>query len=314
MEKRNIIIDCDPGHDDAIAILLAIAHKNLFNILGVTTVGGNHTVDKITENALKVLTIAEENIKVAKGAKGPLVQKLVTGEYAHGDTGMDGPILKEIKYKVYSENAVQFMYESILECKEKVTLVPMGPLTNIALLLTTYPEIKNKVELISLMGGGIQLGNVTATAEFNIYVDPEAAKIVFNSGVPIVMSGLDVTHKAYMTKGDIEKIDEDGQVSKFVKDLLHFYYESGKQFGFDVSAMHDPCAVVYLIDPTLFKGKDLHVDIEVKGDLTKGMTVADLRNITECAPNVKVLFDVNREKFVKLIYDALEALDKKVKK
>lgn len=308
---RNVIIDCDPGHDDAIAILMAIANSDKINIKGITTVGGNHILEKITDNALKILSLVNEDIKLAKGAKGPLFRKLETGANEHGDSGMDGPIMDPPKYKPIEKSAIEFMREIICNSKEKITLVPIGPLTNIAILFKTYPEVKENIELISLMGGGVSVGNVTPMAEFNIYVDPEAAKIVFDSGIPIVMSGLDVTHKALIYFDEIDKLKEGGKVSRVVGELLDFYSLFSKKHGFKGSALHDPCAIAYLLQPELFKYKDLSVDVETKGELTRGMTVADNRLNSYVNPNVRVLLDVDRDKFVNIIFEALEKLDKR---
>lgn len=203
-----IIIDCDPGHDDAIAILLALAHPGELDIRGITTVGGNQILDKITDNALKILSFVNADIPVAKGAAAPLLGKLVTGEEAHGESGMDGPALPASKFKPVEQGAVEFMLEIIRASEEKITLVPTAPLTNIALLIMAYPEVKERIEKISLMGGGLAYGNVTRTAEFNIYVDPEAARIVFESGIPIVMSGLDVTDKAAIFEEEIQEPED----------------------------------------------------------------------------------------------------------
>lgn len=308
---RNIIIDCDPGHDDAIAILMALAHKDKLNLLGITTVGGNQLLDRVTQNALKLVSFLNEDIPVASGEASPLTRAIHTGGDAHGDSGMDGPNLPKAKFNVVSTNAVSFMYEKIMNSESKVTLVPIGPLTNIALLLRSYPEVKERLELICIMGGGIQRGNRTATAEFNIYVDPEAAKIVFDSGVEIVMAGLDVTEKAMIMEEEWEKLRYKGKVSKFVAELLDFYSIAGKRFGFEGSALHDPCAVAYLIRPDIFEGKKYHVDIETQGELTRGMTIADLRPVPTKKANAFVLFNVNREEFVKLVCECLEKLDLK---
>lgn len=307
---RRIIIDCDPGHDDAIAILLALAHPDKFKIEGITTVGGNHNVDKITDNLLKLLTLVDKDIKVAKGAKSPLVCPLVTGEEAHGGTGMDGHNLSDIKFKPIAKGAVEFMKDIITEASDKITLVAIGPLTNIAMLFSTFPEVKEKIELISLMGGGINEGNKTAAAEFNIYVDPEAAKIVFDSGVPIVMSGLDVTNKAQMYYTEFKRLKGKGKVSAFVNDLLDFYSIFSKKFGYDKgSALHDPCAIAYLLNPDIFTAKKYHIDIETTGTVTRGMTVADRRKLPEGRLNANVLLDLDREAFVNMIFNALDILD-----
>ncbi|OMD19454.1 nucleoside hydrolase [Paenibacillus odorifer] len=307
-----IIIDCDPGHDDAIAILLAIANSEKLDLRGITTVGGNQILDKITENALKVISFVNADIPVAKGAAGPLFGKLVTGEEAHGESGMDGPLLPPSKFRPVEQGAVEFMLNIIRSSEEKITLVPMAPLTNIALLITAYPEIIDRIEKISLMGGGISYGNVTSTAEFNIYVDPEAARIVFESGIPITMSGLDVTDKAAIFEDEILALKERGPVSTMVGELLDFYSIYGKKMGYVGSALHDPCAVAWLLHPELFESEHLYVTVETEGKLTRGMTVADRRKKTDRPANVQVLVGVDREAFMKLIFDSLEKLDQEL--
>ncbi|MEK3867458.1 nucleoside hydrolase [Paenibacillus sp. FSL H7-0716] len=307
-----IIIDCDPGHDDAIAILLAIANSEKLDLRGITTVGGNQILDKITDNALKVISFVNADIPVAKGAAGPLFGKLVTGEEAHGESGMDGPLLPPSKFRPVEQGAVEFMLDIIRSSEEKITLVPMAPLTNIALLITAYPEIKDRIEKISLMGGGISYGNVTSTAEFNIYVDPEAARIVFESGIPITMSGLDVTDKAAIFEDEILALKERGPVSTMVGELLDFYSIYGKKMGYVGSALHDPCAVAWLLYPELFEFEHLYVTVETEGKLTRGMTVADRRKKTDRPANVQVLVGVDREAFMKLIFDSLEKLDQEL--
>lgn len=310
--RTPIIIDCDPGHDDAIAILLAIANSEKLDLRGITTVGGNQILDKITENALKVISFVNADIPVAKGAAGPLFGKLVTGEEAHGESGMDGPLLPPSKFRPVEEGAIEFMLNIIRSSEEKITLVPMAPLTNIALLITAYPEIKNRIDKISLMGGGISYGNVTSTAEFNIYVDPEAARIVFESGIPITMSGLDVTDKAAIFEDEILALKERGPVSTMVGELLDFYSIYGKKMGYIGSALHDPCAVAWLLHPELFESEHLYVTVETEGKLTRGMTVADKRKKKDRPANVEVLVGIDREAFMKLIFDSLEKLDQEL--
>jgi len=309
---KPIIIDCDPGHDDAIAILLALAHSDALRLLGVTTVGGNQSLDKITDNALRLLSYVNAEIPLARGAAGPLVVPLVTGEEAHGETGMDGPRLPPSRFQPVREHAVEFMARLIRDAGDEVTLVPIGPLTNIALLLTAYPDLKRKIACISLMGGGIGEGNMTAAAEFNIYVDPEAAQIVFRSGVPIVMSGLDVTNRAEIFPEEIERLKRKGKASVLVGELLDFYSIYSRKLGYDGSALHDPCAVAWLLKPELFRYEYLHVDVETRGEITRGMTLADRRRKPGQAPNARVLVDVDREGFIRLIEDALETLDRRL--
>ncbi|MGE7022968.1 nucleoside hydrolase [Solibacillus cecembensis] len=306
---RNIIIDCDPGHDDAIALLVALANPEKLNVLAVTTIGGNQTIEKVTKNAKNILAYVNANVPLAIGQEGPLVKPLNTAPEAHGDTGMDGPYFKDNNYPIVSDNAVLYMYQTIMAQEGPVTLVGLGPLTNIALLLKTFPEVKSKIEMISLMGGGIRRGNMTTTAEFNIYVDPEAAKIVFSSGVQLVMSGLDVTEKAYVTLDEIESLQNRGEVHQLVYELLKFYNESGKQFGFVDSPIHDLCAICYLLDPTMFTGKRYHVDVVTDDCMTRGMTIADRRLKPAQVENILVLEDIDREAYVHSLFQALARLD-----
>ncbi|MEG0307843.1 MAG: nucleoside hydrolase [Clostridium sp.] len=309
---RNIIIDCDPGHDDAFTIMIASAYKNQVNTMAVTTVGGNQTLDKVTDNAQKILSFLGEDIPLATGQAMPLVKEIHTGEDAHGESGMDGPVFKDYNYEIISSNAVKYMYDLIIEAEEKITLLAIGPLTNIALLLRTFPEVKDKIEEICLMGGGINRGNRTPTAEFNIYVDPEAAQIVFSSGVKIVMAGLDVTEKAMIMDEEIELLKHKGSASKLAWELLEFYSKASKRFGFEGSALHDLCAIMYLLTPELFKGEMYHIDVEVSGERTRGMTIADKRPVPDKEPNTFVLTEVHRSEFVKLFIEGLEILDKRL--
>lgn len=305
---RKIIIDCDPGHDDAMAVIMACSEKEKLNILAVGTVGGNHHVDRITKNAQLILQTLEEKIPLYAGCGKPLLRDLEVQPHAHGDTGMDG--LKDspvITYTLERKHAVE-AYRDILTSHKEVTLVALGPLTNIALLLHLYPELNSSIEAISLMGGGIDHGNITPYAEFNIYADPEAAKMVFNSGVPIIMSGLDVTEKAYLELKDIESLKDGGKVSYFSYELLKFYHESGKQFGFEVSALHDVCAVAVLLRPELFTFKDLHVEISCQG-ITRGMTCGDLRLRTNKKPNARVVMDVDQKIFAEYVLQSIKSFD-----
>lgn len=309
---KNIIIDCDPGHDDAMAICLALAYKEELNIVGITTVGGNQSIDKVTDNTLKIVELLNEDIEVSKGAPGPLTRELRVAPEAHGVTGMDGPILKTPKREVVPEFAVQYIAGKLRESKEKMTIVAIGPLTNIALLVRTYPDLLDKIEEISIMGGGISVGNITPAAEFNIYVDPEAAKIVFDSGVPIVMSGLDVTDNAYLLKEEYQMLENGGVASKFVSDLLMFYSIYGEEHGYTGSAIHDACAIMYLIKPELFESKMYQVDVSTSEGITRGMTVADTRKQSAGISNAKVLLDVNREKFRDVLLGSFKILDRRL--
>ena len=309
---RQIWIDCDPGHDDAMAILTAIANPEKLKILGISTVGGNQTIEKVTTNAKNILEFVHSDIPLAKGQDKPLVKPLNTAPEAHGDGGMDGSYFNGTDYPVVSENAVEYMYHKIMESKEKTTLVALAPLTNLALLLKVYPEVKEKIECISMMGGGISHGNCTELAEFNIYVDPEAAHIVFHSGISVIMAGLDVTENAAITLNEIKTLKDKGKVSHLAYELLSFYNESGKQFGFIDSPIHDLCAVEYLIKPEIFSGKNYYVDIVTDNGISRGQTLADLRKVPKHKDNVFVLKQVDRKKFVETLVEGSEKLDKEV--
>lgn len=305
---KNIIIDCDPGHDDALAIMTAFASEKL-NILGVTTIGGNNSLEKVTRNAKNILHFINAKIPLASGQAGPLVKKLQTAPEAHGDSGMDGPTFKENNYPIESTNAVMFMYQKIISSPKSVTIVGIGPLTNIALLIKTFPEIKSKIELISIMGGGITHGNYSPLAEFNIYVDPEAAEIVFQSGIPIVMSGLDVTEQAEITLSEINSLKNKGKASHLAYELLSFYNESGKKYGFENSPIHDLCAISYLLNPKIFDGVNGDVHVITDESPARGLTYIDQRKLPTHVNHVFILNTVNREAFVALFISSLEKLD-----
>lgn len=308
---RKILIDCDPGHDDALAILLALGNPKQLEVLGITCVGGNQTLEKVSQNALKVLTIAGREIPVAKGAAGPLIREIAPAPEAHGDTGMDGPIVDEITMDFIDQNGVEFLRDKILAEKEAVTIVALGPLTNIALLIKMYPEVKEKIECIALMGGSATSGNSTAAAEFNFYVDPHAAYMVFHSGIPIIQAGTEVSHAASILHTEIDQFKGKGKVSGFVYDLLEFYSKFSKGLNIDRSPIFDACPMMYLLHPELFVAKDYHVDIELTGALTAGMSVTDKRVWYDMpTPNTKVLLDViDREQFVQYLADAIHTLD-----
>ena len=315
-KKRGIIIDCDPGHDDAMAILWALASPNL-EIKAITTVAGNQTLEKVTNNAIKVLTKARQyKIPVACGAKEPLIRKLVIGgQIVHGDSGLEGPILPENGFNISELSALK-LYEKILEeSKEKITFVGIGPLTNIAQLLIIRPDLKQKIEEIYIMGGGT-IGNWTPAAEYNIFADPEAAKVVFNSSLPIIMAGLDVTQKAYITREENEILRAQGnEISVFVAELIDYFSRYHYEVeGFPGCTLHDPCAIAALVHPELFESVQCNVDVEVTGELTRGMTVVDTIDYQkklfglEVDHNTKFLKNVHREKFVKEFFKAMKSL------
>ena len=311
---RPILIDCDPGHDDALAIMLALANSNQLEVLGITCVGGNQTLEKVSENTLKVLTVVNRNIPVAKGMESPLIKKIAPAPEAHGDTGMDGPIIEDITMDFVKQNGIEFLKDQILLASKKVTIVTLGPLTNIALLIKMYPEVKEHIECIAMMGGSVTSGNSTA-AEFNFYIDPHAAHMVFHSGIPLIQAGTEVSHAASILHTEIEQFKGKGRVSDFVYDLLEFYAMFSKRLGIDRSPIFDACPVMYLLHPELFIAKDYYVDIELQGELTAGMSVTDKRVWFDMKePNTTVLLDVDREKFVQYLSQAIFTLDKELRK
>ncbi|GHT48309.1 pyrimidine-specific ribonucleoside hydrolase RihA [Spirochaetia bacterium] len=304
MKKIPVIMDCDPGHDDALALVLAFASEKL-DVKAVSVTGGNQTLVKTLANAKKVLHCMGKRPPLGHGADKPLCRELETAGDVHGESGLDGPSL-ELPKDYNTEPSSSLMRRIIMESPDPVTLIPTGPLTNIAILFSAYPEVLKNIACISLMGGGIYSGgNKTSSAEFNIIVDPEAADIVFRSGIPIVMAPLDVTHKAMVMQDEVNEIRAQGnKVSIMAADLIEFFYKYHLDQGFAGAPLHDPCAVAYLIAPELFKTVDLHVDIETKGEHTLGMTLADLRFWTDAKPNAKVLVDIDRKGFVELLKKA----------
>lgn len=305
-----IILDCDPGHDDAIALILALASPEL-ELKAVTTSAGNQTPDKTLRNALRILTLLQRSdIPVAGGAVKPLMRELIIADNVHGESGLDGPDLPEPNFAPQKCNAVELIAQTLRASQQPVTVVATGPLTNIALLLTSHPELHAKISRIVIMGGAAMLGNWTPAAEFNIYVDPEAAEIVFQSGLPIVMAGLDVTHRAQIMSEDIERFRHLGNpVADVVADLLDFFMEYHKQekWGFQGAPLHDPCTIAWLIKPEIFTCVDRWVGVETQGKYTQGMTVVDYYSLTANQPNTTVMMDVDRQAFVDLLVERIGA-------
>jgi len=302
-------MDCDPGHDDAIALVLAHASPEI-EILAVTTSAGNQTIEKTTLNARKVLSFIGSDAPVARGASKPLFRELIIAPEVHGESGLDGPALPEPTRPESPLSAVELAAKALRESDRPVTLVPTGALTNVAALFLAHPELKSKVERISLMGGSAIGGNWTPAAEFNILVDPEAAHIVFNSGIPVTMCGLDVTHKALVTRADTERFRSIGKrCSTMVAELMDFFVKFHEaNFSFGGSPLHDPCAVAWLIDPTVFESREAHVDVECRGRLTVGATVVDFDGRTG-ERNVDVVMGLDRERFIDMLDGALRRLD-----
>ncbi|EKB15671.1 pyrimidine-specific ribonucleoside hydrolase RihA [Aeromonas veronii] len=307
-----VILDCDPGHDDAIALILALASPEL-NVLAVTTSAGNQTPDKTLNNALRILTLlGRDDIPVAAGAPKPLARELIIADNVHGESGLDGPKLPDPAFAPQAMTGIELMARCLRESPELVTLVPTGPLTNIALLLAAHPELKPRIARIVLMGGAAGAGNWTPAAEFNIYVDPEAADMVFKSGIPITMCGLDVTHEAQVMDEDIERVRAiTNPVAQCVAGLLDFFmiYHRDPKWGFAGAPLHDPCTIAWLLAPELFHGVECRVDIETRGEHTVGMTVVDRYGLTGKPANALVLLGLDRPGFIDLLVTRLRAFD-----
>jgi purine nucleosidase len=305
VSATKILLDCDPGHDDAFALLLALASPEL-ELLGVTTVAGNQTLDKTTANAIRLLEFAGRNeIPVAAGADRPLVRDQYIASYVHGETGLDGPDLPPPQRSPLDRHAVDFLADAIRETSGNVTLVPTGPLTNVALLLALHPDARP--ERIVLMGGAIAEGNVTPAAEFNIWADPEAAARVFASGLDVTMVGLDVTHRALFTPAHVGRLA--GRVGRMVAELLEFYGHFHKEvYNFDGSPIHDAVAVAYVIRDDLVKTEHLNTEIEVESELCRGRTVVDVWRRSGREPNSHVGVDIDADGFLELLVERLNSL------
>jgi len=301
-----IVIDCDPGHDDEIAILLALASPEA-ELEGVTTVAGNQTLDKTTRNALITLEIVGRgDIPVAAGADAPLSRTLRTAAHVHGETGLDGPDLPEPSASPVDAHAADFLAELI---RPGVVLVPTAPLTNLALMLDRHPDVSDRLDRIVWMGGAIAEGNITPAAEFNSYVDPEAAAAVFGSGIPLTMVGLDVTHKALFTREHAERLRGTGRPGRFVAELSDFFQAfHERSYGFAGSPIHDAMAVAHVIDPTLLTTRHVNVAVETESQFCDGRTVVDLRGVTGREPNAEVGVDVDAERFLDLLVSRIASL------
>lgn len=318
---KKVILDCDPGHDDAFAIMLAAGN---LDVLGITTIGGNCTLDNVTRNALKVLEVLNRtDIPVYPGHSCPLVAPLVTAPQFHGESGMDGPVLPEPVAHAQKKHAVDFIVETVMNT-EDVTLIATGPLTNIAAAINREPEIVGRVKELCIMGGSVTYGNWTPAAEFNIYVDPEAAYRVFNSGLHVKMCGINLTRQCCLTSEHVAKFREIGnKAAKLAADLTEFFIDATiKSASLTGANMHDACAAAWIINPDLIKAVDMHIDIELKGELTRGMTVCDYRHLRGTDPavdlcriptmelrgreaNAEAALELDFNGFLELLYDTL---------
>lgn len=307
--KRSVIIDCDPGTDDTIALVMAFAAEEL-DIKAVTTVAGNQTADKTAVNGRKIVSYLNKKVPVAQGADKPIMRPLVTAAHVHGESGMGPVVLPDSTIPELDIKAWDLFYKLTVEKGEKVHLITLGPLTNVAIALMKYTALKEGINGITMMGGSVGYGNDTPAAEYNIYADPEAARIVFDAGIPITMVGLDCTHKALLTRTEIDSMATmPGTGAKLAQDMMNHIYAFATRFGFKGAVMHDPSAIAAVIQPDLIKTAPYHVVVETKGKYTTGKTVVDLMGITNKKPNANVALDIDREGFVHLVNRLLKSYE-----
>ena len=306
---KRVIIDCDPGHDDIIAILSALAHPEEIEILGYTTVCGNQTLEKVTNNLCSVLSMIHENGFIAKGYDEPIFYKKDPQPDAHGQSGLDGPILLEPTISPIQQHAIEFMKEC-LEKYDDVIIVALAPLTNVAMFLKTYPHLKSKIKEITLMGGSIYSGNILPRAEFNLYADPHAASIVFNSGCPITMAPIEVCNSVGIYHEEIDNLIHGGFVSKLAHDILQFFSLYNRKRNRNQSPIFDLVCVMELLHPELFESERCQVDIEIGGEYTRGMSVVEPNE----KGNTKVLMKGNRDQMIVYLLEDFKILDERYKK
>ncbi|HKY56221.1 MAG TPA: nucleoside hydrolase [Anaerolineales bacterium] len=314
MSPHRIIIDTDPGIDDALTFLFALSAPEI-KLEALTTTQGNVTLEKATRNALSVLELARaSHIPVVQGSLLPLVQPLQASDSVHGASGLGNANLPEPRTKPISGNAVDFLIETILAEPNEISVFPIGPLTNIALAIRKEPRFAKAVKELVIMGGAIQDGgNVTPLAEFNIFVDPHAAHIVFHSGIPITLIPLDVTQKCLLKQGHIDHLLKmNSPISRFINDAVHIYIEASYARGFEGCALHDPLTLATILAPELLTLKEYYVDVDISGGVSMGNTFADIYNITKKPANMKVAMNVRSDEFVDLFVQHMEALSKSI--
>jgi len=307
MDKRKIILDCDPGHDDAVAIMMAAKHPAI-DLLGITIVAGNQTLEKTTRNALNVCQFLGLDVPVYAGMSRPLVREQIIADNIHGETGLDGPTFAPLTKKAADTHAVNFIINTVMASQNDITLVPTGPLTNIAMAMRLEPAIIPKIKEIVLMGGAYQLGNTTPAAEFNIYVDAEAAHIVFSSGVPIVMNGLDITNTVQCTPEIIKRMEAaNNNASLLFSGLMHFFLETSlRVFGFAGGPLHDPTCIAWLIDPTCIEHKTMFTEIELRSEKCYGRTLCDYFGVTGKPANSRVAVSIDQDKFWDIVEECIK--------
>ena len=311
MVAKPIIIDCDPGADDAIALFLALAFPEHLNILGVTTVAGNVPLSLTQKNARCLCELAgRADLPIYAGCPRPLLRPLVTAEAVHGRTGLDGISLPEPQMALQVTHAVDFLIETLLQATEPITLATLGPLTNIAVAIIKQPSICQHIAEIVMMGGAITQGNITPSAEFNLYVDPHAAHVVATAGIPLTVMSLDVTHQAIATPERLNAIQAvNSPISAAVLGLIdHYGAHDMERYGFSGPPLHDPCVIAYLLEPTLFTSRSAYLAIETSSELTMGRTVVDWGHVTKQSTNANVAETIKAEEFYQLLTQAIARL------
>lgn len=314
MSPKRIIIDTDPGIDDALAFLLALASPEI-QLEALTTTQGNVTVDNATRNALAVLELGRSgHIPVAGGSVLPLVQPLRASALVHGESGLGNAKLPPPRTKPLHQHAVDYLIERVLAEPQEISIFPIGPLTNIAMAIRKEPRFVTSVKELVIMGGAIlEHGNVTPQAEFNIHVDPHAAHIVFHSGIPITLIPLDVTHKCLFLQKDVDRLMQiPSPISRFIRDMMEVYLRVSLAWGYPGSALHDPLTLATVIAPELLTLKEYYVDVDISGGVSMGKTFADILHLTKKPPNMKVAMNVRGEEFVELFIRRMEALSRQI--
>ena len=306
MDRTKIILDCDPGHDDAVAIMLAGKSPKI-DLLGITVVAGNQTLDNTQRNALNVVQCLGLDVPVYAGCGQPMIREKMTAGDIHGKTGLDGPVFEPLTRKLEPEHGVNFIIQTLMESNDPITMVTTGPMTNLGMAIRMEPRIVEKIQRIVLMGGAYTNGNVTPAAEFNIIADADAAYVCFTSGRPITMVGLDVTRKALCYPSIVERMDKVGnKASKLFVDLMKHFCKSQKEvFGWEGGPLHDPITVAYLIDPTVLTTKPMHAEIDIRSTQSYGRTNCDYFGYQKKEPNADVAIDIDVEKFWNMIEEGL---------
>ncbi len=306
MDRTKIILDCDPGHDDAVAIMLAGKSPKI-DLLGITVVAGNQTLDNTQRNALNVVQCLGLDVPVYAGCGQPMIREKMTAGDIHGKTGLDGPVFEPLTRKLEPEHGVNFIIRTLMESNDPITMVTTGPMTNLGMAIRMEPRIVEKIQRIVLMGGAYTNGNVTPAAEFNIIADADAAYVCFTSGRPITMVGLDVTRKALCYPSIVERMDKVGnKASKLFVDLMKHFCKSQKEvFGWEGGPLHDPITVAYLIDPTVLTTKPMHAEIDIRSTQSYGRTNCDYFGYQKKEPNADVAIDIDVEKFWNMIEEGL---------